>query len=69
MKRSEHITRAMLLGLKYLPKLGLYYKGGRDEGVQLDAITLKPIPWKDAIERIAGQPNGFVWYPEDPEDD
>ena len=70
LKRSEHIARAMLLGMWYHPKLGLYFRGNRSDGEQLDALTLKPLTWNEAIKRIDGNlPENYVWYKEAPEDD
>ncbi|QIG66871.1 hypothetical protein EVB31_040 [Rhizobium phage RHph_TM29] len=70
MRRSEHIARAMLIGMKYSPSIGLYFKGNLFDGEQIDAMTLEPLSWDEVVLRIDGsRPEDFVWYKEDPEDD
>jgi len=62
MTREEHIARAMLLGMYYIDHPGNYYVkspgySGSDND-RLDADTLKPITFKEAMDRteIDGDP-------------
>ena len=55
LSQKEHLTRAMLLGMRYIADGHYYYGDAGIKEVRLDASTLEPISYNDAFARIYGK--------------